>query len=183
MDRTARLLVRRGYAGTSLRDIAQACDIKAGSLYYHFEGKDALVEEILMEGLLRVDARVRAALENAAGEAPLSRIRIAMEAHLASLHDSSDYCSAYVRCSAHVPADMRRRLRDVRASYENMWSDLLLSARETGAIGRDIDIETLKHAVLGMINWTLEWRFPAGAGSVEMANRFFRIAFRGAGNG
>lgn len=63
LDRTASLLVRQGYGTTSLRDIAQACDMKAGSLYYHFESKDALVEEILTEGVNRVESAVQKALD------------------------------------------------------------------------------------------------------------------------
>lgn len=37
---------RRGYAGTSMRQVAAACGIKAASLYSHFpEGKDQLLRE------------------------------------------------------------------------------------------------------------------------------------------
>jgi TetR/AcrR family transcriptional regulator, cholesterol catabolism regulator len=119
MDRTARLLVRQGYGATSLRDIAAACDMKAGSLYYHFEGKDALVAEVLLLGVTRVEAEVRAALEDAPAD-PLVQIRSAMTAHLVTLHDSSDYPSAHIRCFAHVPATLRQRLRDARARYEGV---------------------------------------------------------------
>ena len=180
LDRTARLLVRKGYGDTSLRNIAQACDMKAGSLYYHFESKDALVEEVLTEGVNRVDARVRDALVAKDDAPPLDRIRLAMEVHLATLHDRSDYGSAHIRCFAHVPSEIRRRLRAVRGRYEAVWTELLDTARANGDIAAAIDLPTLKFAVIGMMNWTLEWRLPAGAGPEEMAGRFFRIAFEGA---
>lgn len=183
LDRTARLLVRKGYGDTSLRDIAQACDMKAGSLYYHFESKDALVEEILTEGVNRVDTRVREELAAHADAPPLDRIRVAMEVHLATLHDRSDYGSAHIRCFAHVPPEIRRRLRAVRSRYENVWTELLAAAQTDGRIAAAIDLETLKFAIIGMMNWTLEWRLPAGAGPVDMADRFFRIVFEGARHG
>ncbi|MWD28897.1 TetR family transcriptional regulator [Aquicoccus sp. SCR17] len=182
MDRAARLLVKQGYGATSLRDIARACDMKAGSLYYHFDGKDALVEEILNEGVARVESSVRAALEAAAEAPALERIRIAMQVHLATLHDRSDYGSAHIRCFAHVPADIRRRLREARARYEALWTGLLEEARDAGGIAADVDLHTLKFAVIGMMNWTLEWRGPAGVNPEELADRFFRIAMRGASN-
>jgi len=36
LDAAAKLLRQNGYASTSLRDIAAATGMKAGSLYYHF---------------------------------------------------------------------------------------------------------------------------------------------------
>lgn len=180
LDRTASLLVRKGYGETSLRDIAQACDMKAGSLYYHFESKDALVEEILTEGVNRVEQAVREALASAADVPPLDRVRLAMEVHLRTLHDRSDYASAHIRCFSHVPEDIRLRLRRIRRSYDAVWAELLEAAQRAGGIARDVDLLTLRFAVIGMLNWSLEWRMPAGAGPEEMADRFFRIVFHGA---
>ncbi|MEY8843231.1 TetR/AcrR family transcriptional regulator [Cribrihabitans sp. XS_ASV171] len=180
LERTARLLVRNGYGDTSLRDIAQACDMKAGSLYYHFEGKDALIEQVMTEGVRRVQARVRDALDAAADAAPLDRVRLAMEVHLATLHDKSDYASAHIRCFPHVPADVRQRLRSVREDYEAVWIDLLEAARAAGCIAPDVDLVTLRFALIGMMNWTLEWPRVAGTCPTDLADRFFRIAFEGA---
>ena len=180
LERTARLLVRKGYGDTSLRDIAQACDMKAGSLYYHFEGKDALVEAVMTKGVRRVDRRVREALEKIADAPPLDRIRVAMEVHLSTLHDKSDYASAHIRCFAHVPRDIRRRLRDVRAEYDRVWVGLIAEAQAAGDLDPDVDATTLKLALFGMMNWTLEWPGAAGTAPGELADRFFRIAIDGA---
>ncbi|MGR3321158.1 MAG: TetR/AcrR family transcriptional regulator [Pseudooceanicola sp.] len=180
LERTARLLVKKGYGDTSLRDIAQACDMKAGSLYYHFDSKDVLVEEVLTEGVRRVDTRVREALEASADAPPLDRIRIAMEIHLATLHDKSDYASAHIRCFAHVPSDIRRRLHHVREEYDAIWIDLLETADAAGLIAEDVDLATVRFALIGMMNWTLEWPRVAGEKPTDLADRFFRIAFEGA---
>ena len=49
----ATLFCARGYAGTSLRDIAAAAGMKAGSLYYHFASKEELTAEVLRIGVER----------------------------------------------------------------------------------------------------------------------------------
>lgn len=183
MDRTARLLVEKGYGTTSLRDIAQACDMKAGSLYYHFEGKDALVEAIMARGVTLVETAVRGALDAQATDEPLARIKTAMAVHLETLHDRSDYGSAHIRCFAHVPPEIRQRLREMRAGYEAIWTELLQEAKSGGAIAQDIDLHTLKFALIGMMNWTLEWRLPSDAAPDEIADRFFCIAFEGVRHG
>ena len=51
IDEAAALFLERGYAATSLRGIAAAAGMKAGSLYYHFESKEALFQAILRRGL------------------------------------------------------------------------------------------------------------------------------------
>jgi AcrR family transcriptional regulator len=45
------LFARRGYDGTSMRDIARAAGIKASSIYEHFDGKDDLLHRALVEVL------------------------------------------------------------------------------------------------------------------------------------
>ena len=51
----ARLIARRGYSATTVRDIADEAGILSGSLYHHFSSKEAILQEILrsfMAGLL-----------------------------------------------------------------------------------------------------------------------------------
>jgi AcrR family transcriptional regulator len=43
IDTATELFVERGYAGTSVRDIAERLGMTTGSLYYHFASKDALL--------------------------------------------------------------------------------------------------------------------------------------------
>ncbi|MEP4861455.1 MAG: helix-turn-helix domain-containing protein, partial [Alphaproteobacteria bacterium] len=43
LDIAARLFREQGYGSVSLRKIADAAGIKAGSIYYHFGSKDEIV--------------------------------------------------------------------------------------------------------------------------------------------
>ena len=52
LDATAAEVARCGVAGTSINAIAAAAGLKTGSIYFHFESKDRLVEAMLEEGLL-----------------------------------------------------------------------------------------------------------------------------------
>jgi AcrR family transcriptional regulator len=55
------LFYARGYAGTSIRDIAEALGLTKGALYYHFAGKEALLDAMvapLFDGLERLTQRV-----------------------------------------------------------------------------------------------------------------------------
>ncbi len=55
----AHLMRDQGYAMTTLRQIADAADIKAASIYYHFASKDDLLLQVLDMGLNMVAKSVR----------------------------------------------------------------------------------------------------------------------------
>ena len=63
LEAAAGLFREHGYAAVSLRDIAEAVGMKTGSLYYHFDSKESLVEEILTLGTQGALAASRAAVE------------------------------------------------------------------------------------------------------------------------
>lgn len=181
LDHAARLFCARGYASTSLRDIAAATGMKAGSLYYHFDSKEELTEEVLSQGIALIEERVRAAIDAVPAPAdPLDVIRVAMIAHLQALHEKGDYASANIRCYSHVPPDVKKRLRAVRAAYEDLWADLIEKARLAECLKPDVDPLALRYALIGMLNWTLEWRRPGGPAPKDLGAMFFRIAFAGA---
>lgn len=181
LNAAAKLLRRNGYASTSLRDIAAATGIKAGSLYYHFVSKEEIAETVMAEGIDLVRAAVKKALATRPKDAdPLEDIEIAVRAHLQALHESGDYASANIRCFNHVPREIKQRLRKVRERYDADWSKLINRARAAGCLDADIDDEALRYALFGVMNWTLEWLRSGGPLPNELGAMFFRILFRGA---
>ena len=56
----ARLFREKGYAGTTMREVADHCGIRAASLYYHFPAKDEILAEVFDYGVRHVADAVRA---------------------------------------------------------------------------------------------------------------------------
>ncbi|MEK6476016.1 helix-turn-helix domain-containing protein [Catalinimonas sp. 4WD22] len=50
------LFSRNGYEKTSIREIARTANLSLGLMYNYFKSKDALLERILMEGLVDIKA-------------------------------------------------------------------------------------------------------------------------------
>jgi AcrR family transcriptional regulator len=63
LARAAQLFASSGSAGTSLKDVADACGILPGSLYHHFESKEAILLELMVRYQNDLDAVGAAALE------------------------------------------------------------------------------------------------------------------------
>jgi AcrR family transcriptional regulator len=51
LDAAEHLFAERGYAGTTLRDVATAVDLRIPSLYNHFDSKDRLYAAVLDRGV------------------------------------------------------------------------------------------------------------------------------------
>lgn len=161
LDVAAKLFRARGYTETSLRDIGKQVGMKAGSLYYHFTSKEELAAEVLRIGVRRVHDAVVLAVEALGKDATAkSRVRAAMVAHLETLLDESDYTSAHIHCFPYVPEGLRRKLSLERQEYEEVWRRLLDDASKQGALAPGVDRAAARLAILGALNWSLEWYDP-----------------------
>ena len=63
----AQLFAERGFAATTVREIADAAGILSGSLYHHFDSKESMVDELVHEMLDRVLAAYRRIIATDAG--------------------------------------------------------------------------------------------------------------------
>ena len=131
LDTAAREFRQRGYAGTKVNDIALAADMRAASIYYYFESKDQLFEEVLKIGLTLIFEAVRRAVEAVPDkEGYYTKLLAAVEAHLSTLHEYGDYSSANIRNFGQTPDDIQERHLGLRNAYGEYWRELLIAAQE-----------------------------------------------------
>ena len=177
LDVAARLFREQGYGSVSLRKIAEAAGIKAGSIYYHFGSNDEIVARVLDAGIQVVHESMRQAVsalpEGTGAEAIL---RAAIGAHLRALLDVSDYSSANVRIFGQVPQSVRDANLHTRRAYEAEWDNLLSRLQADGALKREVDIRRLRLMLIGTLNATLEW-FDPHRGSAEALSRTYADVF------
>jgi len=180
LDAAARLFRRDGYAATSLRAIASACDKKAGSLYYHFESKDRIVSEVLDIGVQRVFDAVKLALQALAPDAALeATLHCAIEAHLLALLHAHDFTSANIRILGQVPAPVRESHRTLRRSYESYWREMLRKLQVRGLIRPEADLQQTVYFLFGAMNWATEWYDPKRFDLKRVARQLADLALLG----
>lgn len=170
LDEAARRFQESGYAETSLRDVAAGAGMKAGSLYYHFESKEALLIAILERGMsymvdafdMVADRRVVAG-SDPDHDAAFSRLADHVAAHLSALHGNRAYTAAHVTLFRTAPKSVRRAVVPIRDNYERSWTELLASLLPE----RDPkEISMLRLALFGAMNASVEW-LDAGRGNID----------------
>ncbi|NNL85294.1 MAG: TetR/AcrR family transcriptional regulator [Myxococcales bacterium] len=101
---------RHGFASVTLKDIAGLADLQPGSLYYHFDSKEAIVAAVLEAGIRRSFEATRRAVDALPEETGAAdRLRVAIAAHLHSLLTDSHYAAANLRILGQVPEAVRER--------------------------------------------------------------------------
>jgi AcrR family transcriptional regulator len=144
-----------GYGGASLRRIADAADLKVGSIAFHFATKDDLVAAVLREGVESARAALAAAVAAVPAEAsPADRLRAAVRGHLVALHASDDRASSVVRMVETLPAHLRADHVQHERRFARVWLDVLARGQREGVVREDVDLRVLRDLVVGALNAT-----------------------------
>lgn len=170
LDATAAEVARCSVEGTSINMIAAASGLKAGSIYFHFDSKDKLVEAMFEEGLSASLERLDAALSECPADAdPAVRLNAALRAHLGAVRDMRDYTIAVLGPS--FPKDaVGAAARRLRRGYVSRWVELIAEAQRAGMIDPEPDPGLICEAILGALNAVgLAGRSPESALSALQA--------------
>ena len=151
LDAAARLFREKGYAATSMRDIAGAVDMLPGSLYYHFESKGALLVAVYAEGVRRFSETVAGAI--AGPREPWGRLEAGCVAHLEALLQASDYAQVVIRVHPSDAPDVAAALVRLRDGYEALFRGLV----DALPLARGVDRRALRLMLIGALNWSQTW--------------------------
>jgi len=169
----AKIFSERGYAGTTMRAVAQEVGLQAGSLYYHYRSKEELIEAVLDLGINGVSETVRGAIAALPPKVSGRRIvEAAVLAHLKGVVDYGVYALSARRVLGQVPAHVRRKHVRLRDAYGEFWLELLQSARQSGDLRGDVDIRLSRTFILGALNSAVDWYNPQGKALDEVAMQF-----------
>ena len=173
LDAAALLLGRQGYGAVSLRMIAEAAGIKAGSIYYHFASKDDIITEILDAGIQAVHDEVRDRVAALSADAPARDVfRAVLRGHLCALLEHGAYTSANVRIFGQVPPVVRDANLPVRRAYEAFLDNLLSELKVRDAIRSDVNLPRFRLLLIGALNATLEWFDPQKGSAEDLADDY-----------
>ena len=178
LDAAGRLFRQKGFAATTVRDIAEAAGVWPGSLHYRYRTKEAVLLALMERGIALAEASFRAATAQSAD--PVERLRHAMRAHIAMLAGSDHGTYVLLYEGRHLVGDARARMIRLRDRYDALWDGLLYQAVGAGSFQPEVDVRLARLLILGAINWVPQWYSAEGALTPEqIADRFADRLLRG----
>ncbi|MFI8951052.1 TetR/AcrR family transcriptional regulator [Streptomyces sp. NPDC053750] len=169
----------QGYNATTVRKIADAAGMLAGSLYYHFDSKESMLDEILSTFLDDLWAGYDAVL--AAELGPRETIEALVTESFRQIDRHGAAVSIYQKESRHLSAHSRfAYLADSQQRFEKAW----LSTLERGVAGRvfraDLDIRLTYRFVRDTVWVAASWYRPGGQHSPEeIARQYLSMVLDG----
>ena len=163
----ATLFAQRGYPGTSMNEVAQACGLSKATLYHYYKDKYAILVAIAEGHVQRLHALV----------AEVSAERLDAESHLRELVRLEAGCCAFLTLEEYAGAQHAPRVltEDVRFLDADDRARILGKEREVVAgfaravsalrpeLKRARLAKPLTMLLFGMINWMFTWLKPDGA--------------------
>ena len=178
LSNAARLFREKGFERTSLKEIAEACNMLPGSLYYRYNSKEALLVELMRRGVDLVTAEVESAY--ASSDDPVERLRLCINAHLRALLVDSDAVYVLLFEWRALGPEAREEIIELRDQYESLWAEILETMIEQGVIRKNVDGRLLRLIGLGALNWVATWFDPSGVHSLDaIGDLIWQIAMDG----
>ncbi|MFF3640836.1 TetR/AcrR family transcriptional regulator [Streptomyces sp. NPDC002564] len=175
----ADVFAEQGYNATTVRKIADAAGMLAGSLYYHFDSKESMLEEILRTFLTELwdgyDAVLRAQLgPRATLEALVTESFREIDRHRAAV-------AIYQKESRQLVAQERfQYLADSQQRFEKAWLTTLERGVAEGVFRDDLDIRLAYRFVRDTVWVAASWYRPGGGHSPEeIARQYLSMVLDG----
>lgn len=157
----SQLFSKKGYYGTSIRDIAKECGLSSSSLYSHINSKEEILFEIVVNkaGQGFVDA-IKPISDSR--EDPLKRLRQAILTHIDLLCNHIDTAKVFLAEEWKMLPDEKRFLcLKKREEYEACWLKILEDGIKEGVIKKERS-ELTFILIMSAVNWVYQWYKPTG---------------------
>ncbi|MFM0045564.1 TetR family transcriptional regulator [Paraburkholderia sediminicola] len=152
--KSAKLFRTQGYERTTVRDIAAAAGVQAGSWFYYFKTKQDILVAVMEEGLASALERIEALdVDNLS---PREAFRALVQAHVKTLVSPDyDFIPVLLREWTSVNKDMRKKVLELKDRYEAIWDGVIARLHASGEWATPTPIDRLM--MFGALNWMMQW--------------------------
>jgi AcrR family transcriptional regulator len=155
----AEMFARKGIGATTVREIADAVGVLSGSLYHHFESKDAIVEEILTRYLDAIQESYARIL--ASGKSPAECLHDLVLTSLQVASEQPDATAIYQGELLYLREQDRFKKVLAGAAYvQQTWLRVIEQGVADGSFRDDIPARTFYRLIRDAVWLSVRWRRP-----------------------
>lgn len=180
LENAAALFARRGFASTSLQEVADSLGLSRSALYHYIGGKDELLSEVI-KGLPGQTAARMKQIRARTDLTPLEQISEVIADLAQRVAGSPARFRLLLLSQGDLSPSMRSTLQRTRRTILEELTAMIDAGVRAGEI-RPVDPELAAFGLLGMCNWIATWYrpdMPDGHSPDEVAKEFCEIAVAG----
>ena len=177
LQAAASIFQEKGYHATSMQDIAEAVDLKKGSLYHHVNSKQEILLALLDEALGLIVERLESVISP--DLSPSQKLRRVMHAYLGFLTENRSLSSVLLLEYRSLEPEFKGLHIPSRDQVDHIWQKIIEEGVTQGEF-QTLEPGLTSKALLGVLNWTITWYREDGQLSAEqIADRFTDLFLQG----
>lgn len=152
---TAAILFRqKGYAATTMRDLANAVGVKAASLYNHIKSKQDILADLLMSIAHRF-VQGMSEIKNS-GQTPSQKIDALIALHVKITTEETDAISLITQEWRHLEEPVFSEFMEMRNNYEGNFKTILEEGIKKGELNQ-VHPDIALFSILSTMRWLYVW--------------------------
>ena len=158
--KAAELFREKGYAASSMRDLAQKLGIEAASLYSHIKSK----EEILHSLCFDMASQFRKSLEEVEklNVTASEKLRLGIVGHIQVMAQDLTASAVFMNEHRHLSQPSLRDFLSLRINYINRFKAIIEEGIKSGEFKENIDTKLSVMTLFSSLNWMPQWYKPEG---------------------
>lgn len=154
----AELFARKGYPGTSMNEVAEACGVSKPTLYHYVRDKEQLLGEIARGHI----ERLRSLIDEVSGQrlAPEALLRQLIERFVDEYAGARNAHRVLTEDVKFLQADDREQVLDGQRHVVAAFAEAIAAVRPEVKVTQMH--KPLTMLLFGMINWMFTWLQPGG---------------------
>lgn len=166
----------RGFAATSMRDLAKAVGIEPASLYSHITSKEAILREICFR---MADEFFEQLDQVSAAASPREQLRQAIVGHITVIRNNYDAAAVFLHEWRFLEEPNLSRFKALRKDYEQRFHTILAEGQAAGEF-RPMHKRIILPTLFSSMNWAYEYVKPAAMlPPEEVGNTIWRLFVQG----
>ena len=179
LDIAAKLFAERGFKNTTVRDIADAAGILSGSLYHHFDSKEAMVDELLDSFQTSLWEQYDAI--GASDRTPRQKLEAVVRVSFDAIDHNHSEVAIFQTDAVHLATFERfAYLHERNVRFRDLWTSLLREGVAAGELRADLDVELVYRFLRDTVWVAVRWYRPGGELTPsQVADQYLHILLDG----
>lgn len=161
----AKVFATEGFDRASMTQLARECGISKANIYHYYDGKDAILFDILDTYLS--DLRERIAGVDIAGLSPDKALRRVVGAVLQAYQGANHEHQVQINALSALPEDQQTQMRAYQRDMVKFMSDCIRAIAPDVFADDKARLRATTMSVFGMLNWYYMWNSGAGSQARE----------------